>query len=137
MQKKQKWVLNLFISKVLTSVSFITCLNDPASGLHECDVCSISQLFLFLSDSGNHVLSPGSRVGNGLTSVTAQELGLPKGIAVAASLIDAHAGGLGILKNMGNSGSFSYISEEKYFIESFHWLYFSLICWKFSCKCYL
>lgn len=49
------------------------------------------------SKIGNHVLSPGSRVGNGLTSVTAQELGLPKGIAVAASLIDAHAGGLGVI----------------------------------------
>ncbi|XP_078263434.1 FGGY carbohydrate kinase domain-containing protein isoform X2 [Rhinoraja longicauda] len=49
------------------------------------------------SKIGNHVLSPGSRVGNGLTSVAAQELGLPKGIAVAASLIDAHAGGLGVI----------------------------------------
>ncbi|XP_062920336.1 FGGY carbohydrate kinase domain-containing protein isoform X6 [Mobula hypostoma] len=49
------------------------------------------------SKIGNHVLSPGSRVGNGLTSVAAQELGLPKGTAVAVSLIDAHAGGLGVI----------------------------------------
>ncbi|XP_069794608.1 FGGY carbohydrate kinase domain-containing protein isoform X2 [Narcine bancroftii] len=49
------------------------------------------------SKIGNHVLSPGSKVGNGLTSVAAQELGLRKGIAVAASMIDAHAGGLGVI----------------------------------------
>lgn len=44
---------------------------------------------------GNHVLSPGESVGKGLTPEAAKELGLPEGIAVAASLIDAHAGGLG------------------------------------------
>lgn len=46
---------------------------------------------------GNEVLPPGSPVGNGLTAEAAEDLGLSKGIAVAASLIDAHAGGLGIL----------------------------------------
>ncbi|XP_014347996.1 FGGY carbohydrate kinase domain-containing protein isoform X3 [Latimeria chalumnae] len=46
---------------------------------------------------GNRVLSPGVAVGNGLTLEAAQELGLLKGIAVAASLIDAHAGGLGVI----------------------------------------
>ncbi|XP_041064701.1 FGGY carbohydrate kinase domain-containing protein isoform X3 [Carcharodon carcharias] len=49
------------------------------------------------SKIGNDVLSPGSRVGRGLTPVAAQALGLPIGIAVAASLIDAHAGGLGVI----------------------------------------
>ncbi|XP_060685792.1 FGGY carbohydrate kinase domain-containing protein isoform X4 [Hemiscyllium ocellatum] len=49
------------------------------------------------SKIGNHVLSPGSRVGKGLTPVAAQALGLPIGIAVAVSLIDAHAGGLGLI----------------------------------------
>ncbi|NXC13092.1 FGGY protein, partial [Corythaeola cristata] len=44
---------------------------------------------------GNHVLSPGESVGKGLTPEAAKDLGLPEGIAVAASLIDAHAGGLG------------------------------------------
>lgn len=44
---------------------------------------------------GNHVLSPGESVGKGLTPEAAKDLGLPAGIAVAASLIDAHAGGLG------------------------------------------
>lgn len=44
---------------------------------------------------GNRVLSPGEAVGKGLTPGAAKDLGLPEGIAVAASLIDAHAGGLG------------------------------------------
>ncbi|XP_026709297.1 FGGY carbohydrate kinase domain-containing protein isoform X3 [Athene cunicularia] len=46
---------------------------------------------------GNHVLSPGESVGKGLTPDAAKDLGLPEGIAVAASLIDAHAGGLGVI----------------------------------------
>lgn len=49
---------------------------------------------------GNHVLSPGEPVGKGLTPEAAKDLGLPEGIAVAASLIDAHAGGLGTLKDI-------------------------------------
>lgn len=44
---------------------------------------------------GNQVVSPGVCVGNKLTPEAARELGLPQGIAVAAALIDAHAGGLG------------------------------------------
>ena len=47
--------------------------------------------------SGNQVLPPGASLGNGLTPEAARDLGLPAGIAVAASLIDAHAGGLGNL----------------------------------------
>ncbi|XP_073400691.1 FGGY carbohydrate kinase domain-containing protein isoform X2 [Dendrobates tinctorius] len=46
---------------------------------------------------GNRVVSPGVPVGNNLTSQAASDLGLPEGIAVAASLIDAHAGGLGVI----------------------------------------
>lgn len=46
---------------------------------------------------GNQVLPPGASLGNGLTPEAARDLGLPAGIAVAASLIDAHAGGLGNL----------------------------------------
>nr|XP_033772995.1 FGGY carbohydrate kinase domain-containing protein isoform X2 [Geotrypetes seraphini] len=46
---------------------------------------------------GNQVLSPGAPVGNGLTADAAKDLGLPEGTAVAVSLIDAHAGGLGVI----------------------------------------
>lgn len=41
------------------------------------------------------MLPPGASLGNGLTPEAAKDLGLPTGTAVAASLIDAHAGGLG------------------------------------------
>ena len=43
------------------------------------------------------MLPPGASLGSGLTAGAAKDLGLPPGIAVAASLIDAHAGGLGKL----------------------------------------
>lgn len=43
------------------------------------------------------MLPPGASLGSGLTPKAAKDLGLPAGIAVAASLIDAHAGGLGNL----------------------------------------
>lgn len=43
------------------------------------------------------MLPPGASLGNGLTPEAARDLGLLPGIAVAASLIDAHAGGLGNL----------------------------------------
>uniref|UniRef100_A0A8C5WKX3 FGGY carbohydrate kinase domain-containing protein n=1 Tax=Leptobrachium leishanense TaxID=445787 RepID=A0A8C5WKX3_9ANUR len=46
---------------------------------------------------GNQVLSPGASMGNSLTVEAAKDLGLPEGIAVATSLIDAHAGGLGVI----------------------------------------
>ncbi|XP_025283617.1 FGGY carbohydrate kinase domain-containing protein isoform X9 [Canis lupus dingo] len=46
---------------------------------------------------GNQVLPPGASLGNGLTPEAAKDLGLPAGIAVAAPLIDAHAGGLGVI----------------------------------------
>uniref|UniRef100_A0ABM5G813 FGGY carbohydrate kinase domain-containing protein isoform X3 n=1 Tax=Pogona vitticeps TaxID=103695 RepID=A0ABM5G813_9SAUR len=46
---------------------------------------------------GNEVLPPGAPVGNGLTAEAAKELCLRKGIPVAASLIDAHAGGIGMI----------------------------------------
>ncbi|XP_060221864.1 FGGY carbohydrate kinase domain-containing protein isoform X3 [Meriones unguiculatus] len=49
------------------------------------------------SKIGNLVLPPGASLGSGLTPEAAKELGLPSGIAVAASLIDAHAGGLGVI----------------------------------------
>ncbi|XP_022049188.2 FGGY carbohydrate kinase domain-containing protein [Acanthochromis polyacanthus] len=46
---------------------------------------------------GSASCSPGSPLGDGLTQEAAADLGLDPGIAVGASLIDAHAGGLGVI----------------------------------------
>lgn len=45
---------------------------------------------------GTDILAPGHRLG-GLAPAAAEELGLPAGIPVGASAIDAHAGGLGVI----------------------------------------
>ena len=45
---------------------------------------------------GMEILAPGKPVGKGLTQQSADEMGLPPGIPVATSLIDAHAGGVGM-----------------------------------------
>lgn len=44
---------------------------------------------------GCHIVAPGTSLGSGLTPVAAAELGLRAGTAVAAGVIDAHAGGIG------------------------------------------
>ncbi|XP_033993921.1 FGGY carbohydrate kinase domain-containing protein [Trematomus bernacchii] len=49
------------------------------------------------SKIGNVTCSPGSPLGDGLSQEAAADLGLETGTAVGASLIDAHAGGLGVI----------------------------------------
>uniref|UniRef100_H3CQZ9 FGGY carbohydrate kinase domain-containing protein n=1 Tax=Tetraodon nigroviridis TaxID=99883 RepID=H3CQZ9_TETNG len=49
------------------------------------------------SKIGSATCPPGSPLGDGLTQEAAADLGLQPGTAVGASLIDAHAGGLGVL----------------------------------------
>lgn len=49
------------------------------------------------SKIGSLTCSPGSPLGDGLTQEAAADLGLDPGTAVGASLIDAHAGGLGVI----------------------------------------
>lgn len=46
---------------------------------------------------GTEVLPMGEPVGEGLTARAAHELGLPEGTPVGVSIIDAHAGGIGML----------------------------------------
>jgi ribulose kinase len=58
------------------------------------------------------VLLPGAALGIGLTPEAARELGLPSGIAVAASLIDAHAGGLGNLFFRPSTGSLGSLTHR-------------------------
>jgi D-ribulokinase len=46
---------------------------------------------------GTDIVPPGTRLGAGLTAAAAKELGLRPGTPVGASLIDAHAGGIGAI----------------------------------------
>ncbi|XP_055007766.1 FGGY carbohydrate kinase domain-containing protein isoform X2 [Boleophthalmus pectinirostris] len=55
------------------------------------------QLNLDVLSPGNVTCPPGSPLGQGLTAEAAADLGLDPGTAVGASLIDAHAGGLGVI----------------------------------------
>ena len=50
---------------------------------------------------GQEVVDPGSALGRGLTEEAARDLGLAPGTAVAAGLIDAHAGGVGTVGAAG------------------------------------
>ncbi|SAK77607.1 carbohydrate kinase [Caballeronia temeraria] len=54
---------------------------------------------------GQHVVDPGTRLGNGLTADAAAELGLVAGTPVGAGVIDAHAGGIGTVGAQGNPES--------------------------------
>lgn len=53
---------------------------------------------------GTEIVPGGTRLGDGLTSEAAAELGLSPGTAVAAGLIDAHAGGIGTVGARGGAG---------------------------------
>ncbi|WP_182086567.1 FGGY-family carbohydrate kinase [Aureimonas sp. ME7] len=53
---------------------------------------------------GRQVVPGGTALGTGLTPEAARDLGLSPGIAVAAGLIDAHAGGVGTVGARGGAG---------------------------------
>ena len=53
---------------------------------------------------GNEVVAPGTPVGAGLTKSAARDFGLLERTPVGASLIDAHAGGVGTIGGRGQSG---------------------------------
>lgn len=46
---------------------------------------------------GTNILPPGQRLADGLTEKAARDMGLVQGTPVGVSMIDAHAGGLGVL----------------------------------------
>lgn len=54
---------------------------------------------------GTEIVAPGTRLGDGLSSEAAAELGLLPGTAVGSALIDAHAGGVGTVGARGGPGS--------------------------------
>ncbi|AMA57350.1 FGGY-family carbohydrate kinase [Bradyrhizobium sp. CCGE-LA001] len=53
---------------------------------------------------GTEIVAPGTRLGAGLTRSAADELGLSPATPVGASLIDAHAGGIGAIGGRDGSG---------------------------------
>lgn len=53
---------------------------------------------------GTEIVAPGAPLGAGLTKSAAHDLGLLEGTPVGASLIDAHAGGVGTIGGRGKSG---------------------------------
>src|SRR5262249_5145120 len=53
---------------------------------------------------GSEIVEPGAALGRGLTQGAAEELGLAVETPVGASLIDAHAGGIGSLGGPDRSG---------------------------------
>jgi D-ribulokinase len=53
---------------------------------------------------GQQIAAPGTALGTGLSASAAQELGLLEGTPVGASLIDAHAGGVGTIGGRTKSG---------------------------------
>jgi D-ribulokinase len=53
---------------------------------------------------GNEVVAAGTPLGTGLTKSAAHDFGLLEGTPVGASLIDAHAGGVGTIGGRGKSG---------------------------------
>src|ERR1700704_5431381 len=53
---------------------------------------------------GSEIVAPGTPLGTGLTKSAARDFGLPEGTPVGASLIDAHAGGVGTIGGPGKSG---------------------------------
>jgi D-ribulokinase len=53
---------------------------------------------------GTEIVAPGTRLGRGLTAPAASELGLLEGTPVGASLIDAHAGGVGTIGGRAANG---------------------------------
>lgn len=65
---------------------------------------------------GTDIVAPGARLGEGLTRAAAAELGLLPGTPVGASLIDAHAGGIGAIGGRDGSDGATDVSDRLAYI---------------------
>ncbi|GMP36444.1 hypothetical protein CsSME_00008575 [Camellia sinensis var. sinensis] len=77
---------------------------------------------------GRSVAFPGHALGSGLTPTAAKELGLIAGLPVGTSLIDAHAGGVGVMESVPVSDS-----ESKEFDEEAICRRLVLVCGTSTC----
>lgn len=65
---------------------------------------------------GSEIVAPGTPLGTGLTKSAARDFGLLEGTPVGASLIDAHAGGVGTIGGPGKSGEAVDVSRRLAYI---------------------
>ncbi|MCP3470902.1 FGGY-family carbohydrate kinase [Bradyrhizobium sp. CCGUVB1N3] len=65
---------------------------------------------------GTEIVAPGTRLGSGLTRAAAADLGLAVGTPVGASLIDAHAGGVGAIGGRDGSGGTADVCDRLAYI---------------------
>ncbi len=65
---------------------------------------------------GTEIVAPGTRLGAGLTRAAAAEFGLSPGTPVGASLIDAHAGGVGAIGGRDGAGEAGDVSDRLAYI---------------------
>jgi D-ribulokinase len=65
---------------------------------------------------GTEIVAPGKPLGSGLTEQAARDLGLEPGTPVGASLIDAHAGGVGAIGGRDEAGATADVCERLAYI---------------------
>ncbi|MBR0906225.1 FGGY-family carbohydrate kinase [Bradyrhizobium liaoningense] len=65
---------------------------------------------------GTEIVAPGTQLGAGLTRTAAADLGLSPGTPVGASLIDAHAGGIGAIGGRDGSGDAADVCDRLAYI---------------------
>ncbi|XP_042482083.1 FGGY carbohydrate kinase domain-containing protein-like [Macadamia integrifolia] len=90
------WTVNCIMVPYLLTGELFSCISAYWLQL---------MTLLYLMQTGRSVAFPGHSLGSGLTPAAAKELGLAVGTPVGTSLIDAHAGGVGVIESVPASES--------------------------------